>query len=97
MIQHISIVQASLANLLLLPNALPAKAEELGVAKAAPGGISVGEIVLLLAPLILYGLFNVYRSKVNPKASISDFLFFTAALVIVGNVFSIVVLKVRLY
>lgn len=76
---------------------LPASAEDLNPAKAVPGGVSVGEILLLLAPLLLYGLFNVYRSKINPKASISDFLFFLAALVIIGNVFSIVVLKVRIY
>lgn len=57
----------------------------------------MGEFLVLLAPLLLYGLFNVYRSKVNPKATISDFLFIIAALVVVGNLFSILVLKVRLY
>ena len=90
-------LQASLAGLALLFQDLPASAEELDLSKAAPSGTTLGEIVLLLAPLLLYGLFNIYRAKVNPKASISDFLFITAALVIVGNVFSILVLKVRLY
>ena len=81
----------------LLLSTLPATAEEGNPVKAAAKGVSVGEIVLLSAPLLLYALFNVYRDKINPKASISDFLFLLVALVIVGNVFSILVLKVRLY
>ena len=82
---------------MLLSENLPVSAEDLDLPKSAPSGTTLGEVALLSAPLLLYGLFNVYRAKINPKASISDFLFFTAALVIVGNVFSIVVLKVRLY
>jgi len=39
----------------------------------------------------------VYREKVNPKATISDFLFITAGIVIVGNILSILVFKIRLF
>ncbi len=94
---HLHSLQVGLGLLATLIGQPPVNADELDLSKAAPSGTTLGEVFLLLTPLLLYGLFNVYRAKINPKASISDFLFFTAALVIVGNVFSILVLKVRLY
>ncbi|KAK9810306.1 hypothetical protein WJX72_008324 [[Myrmecia] bisecta] len=55
------------------------------------------EIGLLLTPLVLYGGFNIYRTNVNPRAKLSDFLFIFAALVIFGNLLSILVFKVRFF
>lgn len=87
--------RACLAALPLLLKTSAASADEFGL----PGtrGITIGEVVLLSAPILLYGLFTLYREKVNPKATISDFLFITAGVVIVGNIFSILVLKVRIF
>ena len=51
---------------------LPAAAEDAvpGAAAAQPGsaGINVIEVVILVAPLLLYGIFNLYRDNVNPSA-----------------------------
>ncbi|MEW5311568.1 MAG: hypothetical protein WDW38_003276 [Sanguina aurantia] len=53
-----------------------------------------GELAVIAAPLVLYGIFNGYRSFVNPKATFNDFLFLTVALGIVYNIVSIVVFKI---
>ena len=34
-------------------------------------GFNAFESLLILAPILLYGIFNVYRSQVNPKAKLS--------------------------
>ena len=60
----------------------------------ATGSFSPIELLILFTPLGLYALFNVYRSA-NPKAKLSDFALAIAATVLVGNIFSIVFLKVR--
>jgi hypothetical protein len=39
----------------------------------------------VLTPIILYGLFNVYRNQVNPRASFSDFLFLVAGVAVIAN------------
>lgn len=49
---------------------LPATAEEAPSLSAPPGGINVAEIAILAAPLILYGVFNVYRDRLNPNAKV---------------------------
>ena len=49
--------------------AAPAAAEE--VPSAPAGGVNVVEIAILAAPLLLYGVFNLYRDKVNPNAKVS--------------------------
>lgn len=36
----------------------------------APGGLSAFEGLLIFAPVILYGLFTVYRSTVNERAKV---------------------------
>ncbi|KAL3157091.1 hypothetical protein ABBQ38_001337 [Trebouxia sp. C0009 RCD-2024] len=64
---------------------------------AAPGGLTAFEGLLIFAPVILYGLFTVYRSKVNERAKLSDFLFIAAAGVVVANLVSIIFFKRRLY
>lgn len=60
-------------------------------------GLTPFEGLLIFAPVILYGLFSVYRSQVNPRAKLSDFLFIAAAAVVVANLFTIIVFKKRLY
>ena len=35
-----------------------------------PGGLTAFEGLLIFAPVILYGLFTVYRSKVNERAKV---------------------------
>ena len=39
----------------------------------APGGLTAFEGLLIFAPVILYGLFSVYRSKVNERAKVLRF------------------------
>ncbi len=78
--------------------ALPAVAEDVAAgadaAAAAGTGFDASNLLLLL-PLVLYGGFNVYRTKANPKASYSDFLFLCAGVVVIGNILSIIIFKVR--
>ncbi|DBA93697.1 TPA: hypothetical protein ACH3X3_013768 [Trebouxia sp. C0006] len=60
-------------------------------------GITPFEGLLVFAPVLLYGLFTVYRSKVNERAKLSDFLFIVAAGVVVSNLLSIIFFKRKLY
>jgi drug/metabolite transporter (DMT)-like permease len=59
---------------------------------ASPAGLA-----LAFAPVGIYSLFWIYREKVDPRAKISDLLFFVGAVVIVGNIVSILVFKKRIY
>ena len=67
-------------------------------ATSAPSilGLTPLEIALVLLPLVLYGLFNLYRSQVNDKAKLVDFVSLVASVVIIGNIVSILVFKVRI-
>lgn len=65
-------------------------------AEAAPAPQWVSYIIVL-TPIILYGLFNVYRNQVNPRASFSDFLFLVAGVAVIANLVSIIGFKVRLF
>eukprot|EP00887_Chlorella_sp_A99_P007444 scaffold2.g7444.t1 len=47
---------------------------------------------VVFSPLVFYGIFNV-----NPAAKFGDAVFIFAALVILGNLISILVFKVRLF
>lgn len=40
---------------------------------------------VVLTPILLYGIFNVYRDKVNPRIKYSDFLFICAGVAVVAN------------
>ncbi|DBA65885.1 hypothetical protein WJX79_010199 [Trebouxia sp. C0005] len=60
-------------------------------------GITPFEGLLVFAPVLLYGLFTIYRSKVNERAKLSDFLFIVAAGVVVSNLLSIIFFKRKLY
>eukprot|EP00878_Enallax_costatus_P007529 GHUV01007885.1.p1 GENE.GHUV01007885.1~~GHUV01007885.1.p1 ORF type:complete len:100 (+),score=47.38 GHUV01007885.1:420-719(+) len=53
--------------------------------------------VVILTPIILYAIFNVYRSQANPRAKFTDFLFICAGVAVVANLVSILVFKVRLF
>ncbi len=66
-------------------------------AQVAPefAGFTPAELFILALPIVSYGLFNIVRDKVNPKATLSDFFLIVATLVILGNIFSILVLKAR--
>lgn len=64
---------------------------------SAPSGLTPFEGLLVFAPVLLYGLFTIYRSKVNERAKLSDFLFIVAAAVVVGNLLSIIFFKKKLY
>lgn len=69
------------------------------VAEAAPAEAEGNPILkygLLFAPLILYSLFALYRS-IDPKAKISDFVFYTLGAVVVGNLVSIIFFKTRFF
>jgi hypothetical protein len=78
--------------------ALPAAAEDAAASSDAAEASGFGPSTLLvLLPLVLYGVFNVYRTNANPKATFNDFLFLCAGLAVIGNIISIVVFKVRYF
>ena len=56
----------------------------------------VAKFVVLFAPLILYTLWTVFRT-INRDAKIGDFVFGVLALIVLGNLFSILVFKQRLF
>lgn len=65
-------------------------------AEAAPAPTWLSYIVVL-TPILLYAIFNVYRSQVNPRIKFSDFLFICAGVAVVANLVSIIGFKVRLF
>ncbi len=60
-------------------------------------GMSSTELAVAFSPLVVYGLFSLYREKINPRAKLGDVIFIVAALFIFGNIFSILVFKKRFY
>ena len=62
-----------------------------------PGGWTSAEGLIVLAPIVLYGIFSVYRDRINPNFKLADFALIVAGLVVLANVFAIVVYKVRIY
>lgn len=40
-----------------------------------PPAPAPAELLLVLSPILLYGIFTLYRSKVNPRAKLQDFAF----------------------
>ena len=68
------------------------------VAEAAPEaeGNPIAKAVILFAPLLLYGLFSVYR-RIDPGAKISNFVFYTLGAVVIGNLVGIIFFKTRLF
>lgn len=109
----VSSTTVALASLLLQPQlaawaddaALEAVASSASEVQAAAAGAAETSVpapawlgyVVLLSPILLYGIFNLYRSQVNPRAKFTDFLFIVAGVAVVANLFSILVLKIRLF
>eukprot|EP01025_Chloroclados_australasicus_P045672 TRINITY_DN5007_c0_g2_i1.p1 TRINITY_DN5007_c0_g2~~TRINITY_DN5007_c0_g2_i1.p1 ORF type:complete len:239 (-),score=17.96 TRINITY_DN5007_c0_g2_i1:523-1152(-) len=60
-------------------------------------GITPQQIFLALAPIISYAIFVIYRTSFNPKAKLSTYLLTIGAIVIIGNVLSTIIFKVRLF
>jgi drug/metabolite transporter (DMT)-like permease len=95
---HIPAASASVLLYSLL--SLPAVADEAvqpaadAATEAAIGPLGYAGTLL---PVALYGTFYLYREKVNPRAKISDFLFIIGALVVLGNIVSMVVFKTRYF
>lgn len=65
-------------------------------AKPVLFGFTAAELAIAAAPAALYGGFVVFRT-LNPKATFVDFLQLVVAGVIIYNIYSIVVLKTRLF
>ena len=60
-------------------------------------GLPLGEFALLLAPVLLYSAFTIYRTTFNKNVKLSDFFFAVGAVVVFGNILSIVFLKIRFF
>ncbi|KIY94370.1 hypothetical protein MNEG_13591 [Monoraphidium neglectum] len=79
---------------------LAALAEEAAVeAAAAPAAeeVSPAFYALAFSPIVIYGLFTVFRAKVNPKANIGDLLYIIGAVAVFGNIVSILIFKTRFF
>jgi hypothetical protein len=93
------------AGALALAAPLAAFADEAPALEAAAALDAAGDALVLspstaaiaLSPVIAYGIFFLYREKVNPRATLGDGLFVIAALVILANIISILVFKIRLF
>ena len=80
-----------------LADALPILPETTVPVSKIPGGWTTAEGLIVLAPIVLYGLFSVYRDRINPNFKLSDFALIVAGLVVLGNVAAILIFKTRLY
>ncbi|GIL56851.1 hypothetical protein Vafri_12159, partial [Volvox africanus] len=77
--------------------AVTTTSEAAPAATTAAGGFGSGEAVLLLTPVFVYTLFNLYRDRINPQAKFLDYIYIMVALAIFGNIFSILVFKTRFF
>ncbi|GMH45886.1 hypothetical protein BSKO_13849 [Bryopsis sp. KO-2023] len=69
---------------------------EATAAKASPGELGGTEAAILVAPVIIYAGFTVYR-KANPRADVGNFLLGIVSFAIFANIFAIAVFKIRLF
>jgi uncharacterized membrane protein YozB (DUF420 family) len=60
-------------------------------------GLPLIEVAVLFVPVVLYTIFTVWRTSINPNLKISDFLFAVWGFVLLGNIVSILVFKVRYF
>ncbi|KXZ51190.1 hypothetical protein GPECTOR_13g677 [Gonium pectorale] len=90
-------VLSALAPLALTAAARADEAATDAAAAAADGGFGAGEVALLVTPVVVYALFNVYRDRINPEAKFLDYIYIMAFLAIVANLVSIAVFKVRFF
>lgn len=74
-------------------------AAESGESKYLPllPGIGVVEGTILLAPVILYSIFTIYRTGFNRDAKGGDFLLLVVSVFIFANILSTLFLKIRLF
>ncbi len=80
-------------------DAAPAAADAASAAAdaAEKGGGTVPAVVLGLSPILLYGIFFLYREKFNPNVKVSDFLFAVLAIAVWVNFLSSIVFKFRFF
>lgn len=90
--QWLSTAAAAAAS---LTAALPALAEE--VALDGDTGASPAFYAVAVVPLLTYGLFYIYRDRVNPKANFGDLAYILGAVVVFGNILSILIFKTRFF
>ena len=60
-------------------------------------GLPVQEVLILTAPVLLYTIFTVWRTTFNPNLKILDFMFAMVSAVIVINISSILIFKIRFF
>lgn len=60
-------------------------------------GYTNGGLVVAFSPIVIYGVFYLYRATINPKAKLQDLLFVAAFCVVVANIASILIFKKRVY
>lgn len=58
-------------------------------------GLPAQEFALLTLPVLLYTVFSVWRTAFNPNLKVLDFMFAIATVVIVVNIGSILIFKIR--
>eukprot|EP00798_Chlamydomonas_sp_ICE-L_P020690 gene20690-27489_t len=68
------------------------------VTEAIKSGLpNASEFLILLTPLGLYAVWSLYRDKINPRSTFSDYLLLVVALAIAANLVSMVAFKIRLF
>ena len=60
-------------------------------------GYTNGGLVVAFSPIVIYGVFYLYRATINPKAKLQDLLFVAAFCVVEANIASIIKFKKRVY
>jgi hypothetical protein len=78
----------------------PANADEAADVLSQNSGIlgyTNGGLVIAFSPIVIYGVFYLYRAAINPKAKLQDLLFVAAFCVVVANIVSIAVFHTRVY
>ena len=85
----------------LMASCAPALADDTAVDFANKNsgflGYTNGGLVIAFFPIVVYGVFYLYRATINPKAKLQDLLFVAAFCVVVANIASILIFKKRVY
>ncbi|KAK9835915.1 hypothetical protein WJX74_010890 [Apatococcus lobatus] len=61
------------------------------------GGLTPLGLIAVFSPVLLYGVFSIIRTTLNPRLKLSDFYFIAAGGFITINILSIVFFKVRFF
>ena len=80
-------------------DAAPAVADATAAAAdaAEKGGGVLPAVVLGLMPILLYGIFYLFREKINPNVKVSDYLFAVLTIAVWLNFISAIVFKFRFF